>query len=130
METGVSPPELVWHDFGGGLVEIGYPPDARNSLGFCFDNETPRHRLYLEPFQIASRTVTCREYLDFISDDAYTRAEFWLSEGWETVSHQGWQAPLYWERDATDETGWHVFTLRGWHSLSALLDTPVPRELF
>jgi ergothioneine biosynthesis protein EgtB len=124
-ETDVSPCELVWHDFGGGLVEIGYPPDARNSLDFCFDNETPRHRVYLEPFQIASRDVTCREYLDFMSDDAYTRSEFWLSEGWDAANNQAWEAPLYWERDATDETGWHVFTLRGWHSLSALLDTPV-----
>jgi ergothioneine biosynthesis protein EgtB len=124
-EVGISPFELVWRDFCGGLVEIGYSPDTRDSLDFCFDNETPRHRVYLEPFQIASRDVTCREYFEFISDDGYTRSEFWLSEGWEAVSNQGWQAPLYWERDAADETGWHVFTLRGWHSLSALLDTPV-----
>jgi ergothioneine biosynthesis protein EgtB len=124
-ETNVSLSELVWHDFAGGLVKIGYSPDARDPLDFCFDNESPRHRAYLEPFRIASRNVTCREYLDFMSDDAYSRAEFWLSEGWETVSNQCWQAPLYWERDATNGTGWHVFTLRGWHSLSALLDTPV-----
>jgi len=124
-EPNISAPELVWHDFSGGLLEIGYQPDARNSLDFCFDNETPRHRVYLEPFQIASRDVTCREYLEFMLDDAYSRAEFWLSEGWETVSHLRWEAPLYWERDATDETGWRVFTLRGWHPLSALLDTPV-----
>lgn len=124
-ETGAPSSELVWHGFKSGLIEIGHPLDANNSLDFCFENETPRHKVYLESFQIASRSVTCREYLDFMSNDAYTRAEFWLSEGWEAVNNQGWQAPLYWERDATDETGWHVFTLRGWHSLSALLDTPV-----
>src|SRR5262249_23547800 len=94
-------------------------------LDFCFDNETPRHKVYLEAFQIANRSVTCREYLEFMSDDAYTRAEHWLSEGWETVKQADWQAPLYWERDAGDKTGWRVFTLRGWYGLSELLDTPV-----
>ena len=60
-----------------------------------------------------------------MSDDAYTRPEFWLSDGWETVKLAGWEAPLYWERDSGDETGWRVFTLRGSHGLSCLLDTPV-----
>jgi hypothetical protein len=103
--------ELKWHSFDGGLVEIGYSLDATNSFDFCFDNETPRHKVYLEPFQIASRMVTCREYLDFIADGAYSRSEFWLSEGWDMVRQQGWQAPLYWEPDPADETGWRVFTL-------------------
>jgi hypothetical protein len=71
--------------------------------------------LYLEAFRIANRSVTCREYLEFMSDDGYARREFWLSEGWEAVRKQGWRAPLYWERDATNSTGWRIFTLRGWH---------------
>ena len=79
----------------------------------------------MEPFQIANREVTCGEYLEFMSDGAYTRPEFWLSAGWETVKGAGWQAPLYWQRDASDETGWRVFTLRGWAGLSTLLDVPV-----
>ena len=123
MDTPAS--RLVWLRFDGGLVEIGCPANARNPLDFCFDNETPRHKEYLEPFRIAGRSVTCREYLDFMSDDAYSRPEFWLSEGWKAVNHQGWQAPLYWERHATERTGWHVYTLRGWYPLTALLDTPV-----
>ncbi len=117
--------KLGWHNFAGGLIEIGYPLQAADPLDFCFDNETPRHKVYLEPFQIANRKVTCREYLEFMSDDAYTRPEYWLSEGWDNVKRAGWQAPLYWRRDAADKTGWGVFTLRGWHGLSALLDTPV-----
>ena len=116
---------LSWHSFNGGLIEIGYPLQAADPLDFCFDNETPRHKVYLEPFQIANRKVTCREYLEFMSDDAYTRSEFWLSEGRDNVKRAGWQAPLYWRRDAGDKAGWRVFTLRGWHGLSALLDTPV-----
>ncbi len=117
--------KLTWHNFDGGLVEVGYPLRAEDPLDFCFDNETPRHNVFLEAFQIANRKVTCREYLEFISDNGYTRPELWLSEGWDNVKRAAWQAPLYWRRDADDETGWRVFTLAGWHGLSALLDTPV-----
>ncbi len=117
--------KLGWHSFNEGLIEIGYPHRIEDPLDFCFDNETPCHRVYLEPFEIANREVTCREYLEFMLDDAYTRPEFWLSEGWDNVKRAAWRAPLYWRRDAEDKTGWRVFTLRGWHGLSALLDTPV-----
>jgi ergothioneine biosynthesis protein EgtB len=116
---------LTWHSFDGGLVEIGYPLRAEGPLDFCFDNETPRHNVFLEAFHIANRKVTCREYLEFISDGAYTRSELWLSEGWDNVKRAAWQAPLYWRRDAGDESGWRVFTLAGWCALSELLDTPV-----
>ena len=121
----VSPFKLKWHHFDSGVTEIGYPIDPANCLDFCFDNETPCHRVYVEAFGIANRSVTCREYLEFMSDDGYGRPELWLSEGWDAVRKQTWQAPLYWERDATDSTGWRIFTLRGWHPLSTLLDTPV-----
>jgi len=113
------------HRFHGGLAEVGYSIDPANCLDFCFDNETPRHKVHLEAFGIANRGITCREYLEFISDEAYGRPELWLSEGWETAKNEGWRAPLYWERDGADSTGWRIFTLRGWHPLSALLDTPV-----
>jgi ergothioneine biosynthesis protein EgtB len=117
--------KLRWLNFEGGLTEIGYSLNTDDPLDFCFDNETPRHRVFLEPFQIANREVTCREYLKFMSDNGYARPELWLSEGWETLKQLGWEAPLYWERDSGDETGWRVFTLRGWQGLSALLDSPV-----
>ena len=74
--------------------EIGYPLRAEDPLDFCFDNETPRHNVFLEAFQIANRKVTCREYLEFISDNGYTRPELWLSDGWDTVKRAVWQAPL------------------------------------
>jgi len=120
-----APARFTWHRFCAGIAEIGYPIDSTNPVDFCFDNEAPRHKVYLEPFGIANRAVTCREYLEFMSDDAYTRPELWLSDGWEAVKKHAWQAPLYWERDATDSTGWRIFTLRGWHPLSELLDTSV-----
>ena len=98
--------EPEWIEFAGGMAEIGH---AGN--GFAFDNEGPRHREWLEPFRLASRPVTCGEYLAFIEDGGYRRPEFWLSDGWAAVQNQGWQAPLYWEREP--ESGWSVFTLAG-----------------
>ena len=118
-------PTLEWHNHGGGVSEIGCLLNSDNPLDFSFDNETPCHWVYLQPFQIANRSVTCREYLEFMSDDGYTRPGLWLSDGWDLVKQSRWEAPLYWERDASDESGWRVFTLRGWHGVSDLLDTPV-----
>jgi ergothioneine biosynthesis protein EgtB len=98
-------PALEWLRVGGGLREIGHAGD-----GFAFDNETPRHRVWLEPFMLASRLVTCGEYLAFIGDDGYCRPELWMSEGWAIVNAQGWNAPLYWRNDGP---GWSIFTLEG-----------------
>jgi ergothioneine biosynthesis protein EgtB len=97
------PAQMV--DFPGGLVEIGHA-----GPGFAFDNEQPRHRQWLEPFRLASRPVSCGAYLAFIEDGGYRRPEFWLSDGWAAVQAQGWEAPLYWRRNAD---GWRVFTLHG-----------------
>ncbi|MBS1815409.1 MAG: ergothioneine biosynthesis protein EgtB [Acidobacteria bacterium] len=116
---------LSWTKFEGGLREIGYPLDASHPEDFCFDNETPRHTVYVPPFTIANRLATCAEYLEFMTDNGYGRAELWLSEGWDAVIREQWQAPLYWHRDASDKTGWKVFTLGAWRGLSGLLHTPV-----
>lgn len=118
-------PTMQWLSFEGGLTGIGHSSNAEDFFDFCFDNETPRHLVYLDAFQVANREVTCREYLEFMLDDGYMRSGLWLSDGWEKARELGWESPLYWERDATDEMGWRVFTLRGWAGLSALLDTPV-----
>ncbi len=98
-------PPLTWHAVAGGLRQIGH-----GGAGFAFDNETPRHKVWLEPFRLAGRLATCGEYLDFIADEGYRRPEFWLSEGWAMAQQQGWTAPLYWARAAA---GWSVFTLAG-----------------
>jgi ergothioneine biosynthesis protein EgtB len=96
---------LAWREFEGGLVEIGH-----DGTGFAFDNEGPRHRVWLEPFALATRPVNCGEYLSFIDDGGYRRPEFWLSAGWDCVTQRGWTAPLYWEKDGA---GWQLFTLAG-----------------
>jgi ergothioneine biosynthesis protein EgtB len=98
-------PPLSWIELAGGLHEIGH-----DGAGFAFDNEGPRHRVWLEPFRLASRLVTNGEYLAFIADAGYRRAELWLSEGWATVCQESWHAPLYWSGAGDD---WSIFTLAG-----------------
>jgi ergothioneine biosynthesis protein EgtB len=104
----------------GGVVEIGAPP-----RGFAFDNERPRHRVLLEPHALATRLVTCREWLAFMDDGGYRRPELWLSEGWDAVQARGWTAPLYWEPEGA---GWGLFTLGGMRPLD--LEEPVVHVSF
>ena len=116
-DFGGSAPSLRWLDFAGGLSEIGHAGD-----GFAYDNESPRHTVFLQPFALASRAVTCAEYKAFMDDGGYSRPELWLAEGWDTVRAQQWNAPLYWrEIDGT----WMVYTMRGLFPLSAMDSTPV-----
>ena len=96
---------LRWHDFQAGVRTIGH-----DGLGFAFDNELPRHRIFLEGFQIASRPVTAGEYLGFLEDGGYRRPELWLADGWASRLQDDWQAPLHWSKDSGE---WAVFTLRG-----------------
>ncbi len=96
---------LGWVAHEGGLAEIGH-----RGSGFAFDNESPRHRLFLEPFALADRPVSCGEWLAFIEDDGYQRADLWLSDGWALAQSEGWTAPLYWRRDGDD---WSEYTLSG-----------------
>jgi ergothioneine biosynthesis protein EgtB len=98
-------PPLRWVELDGGMESIGH-----EGAEFAFDNEEPRHEVYLRPFQLASRLVTCGEYLAFMADAAYRRPELWLSDGWDTVRAQSWESPLYWElRDGR----WWLMTLAG-----------------
>jgi ergothioneine biosynthesis protein EgtB len=98
-------PEAAFIEFDGGLVDIGH-----DGAGFAFDNETPRHTVLLTPYRLANRLITAGEWQAFIDDGGYERAELWLSDGWATVQTNGWEAPLYWQRDGD---GWSVFTLEG-----------------
>jgi ergothioneine biosynthesis protein EgtB len=100
---------VEWIEFPEGLIETGF-----DGPGFAFDNEGPRHKVWLNGFRIASRPVTNGEFLEFIDDGGYRRPQGWLSEGWATVQADGWEAPLYWQRT---EGGWRIMTLAGMRAL-------------
>ena len=106
--TSVQAQPLRWFGMPGGLIEHGHEGalDGR----FCFDNETPRHRAYTRPFEIASRPVNYGEYLAFMADGGYRRPELWLAMGWDWLSQGQRSAPLYW-REA--EGRWINHTLHG-----------------
>ena len=108
-----------WVDYRGGLIEIGRDPD-REGAGFAFDNEGPRHQVFLEPFELAAYPVTHGDFAAFIAAGGYTRAEWWLSMGWDWVQASRVAAPLYWEQR---DGGWHTFTLRGMVPIDA--HTPI-----
>ncbi len=108
---------LGFAQFDGGLREAG-----SSGEGFCFDNEMPRHRVWLESYSLADRLVTCGEYAEFMADGGYRKPELWLSAGWDAVKANRWRAPLYW----TETDGmWSVFTLRGEFPLKELEAVPV-----
>ncbi len=96
---------LKWHSLEGGLVEIGH-----DGIQFSYDCESPRHQTYVAPFQIASRPVTCGEWLEFIDDKGYANSDYWLADGWDRVCADGWAAPLYWQKVGRQ---WKQFTLYG-----------------
>jgi ergothioneine biosynthesis protein EgtB len=125
--TDAIAPPLDWVAFTPGLTQIGFAPKPADPTDFSFDNETPRHSVFIAPFSLATRLVTCAEYLAFMDDNGYARPELWLSEGWTTQREAGWQAPLYWQRDPETRSGWRIFTLHGWQPLDSgdLSETPV-----
>ena len=110
-----------WRGHPGGLVEIGH-----KGGGFAFDNETPPHVVMLRPFRIATQPVSNRDFLAFIQDGGYRRAEFWLSDGWTRVQEESWDAPLYWLED--NDGSRSVYGLAGAQPLDP--DAPVMHVSF
>jgi len=111
----VSAPPLEWFTLPRGVHTIGHTGD-----GFAFDNEGPAHQTFIHEARIATRPVSIGEYLDFVNDGGYQRAEFWLAEGWDLIQREGWQAPAYWQqRDGL----WESYTLHGMQLLRE--DEPV-----
>lgn len=93
------------HASPAGIYELG-----ADGQGFCFDNELPRHKAYAQAFSVDEQLVTCAQYLEFMQDGGYERPEFWLSQGWQAVQDQSWDAPMYWVQKDGD---WKMFTLSG-----------------
>jgi len=100
---------LRWHEYPGGIVEIGHAGAA-----FSYDNEGPRHETLLRPYRLASRCVTNGEWIDFITDNGYGRPDLWLADGWARVKSGEFSAPLYWEET---EGGFEAISLSGRHAV-------------
>jgi ergothioneine biosynthesis protein EgtB len=101
---------LKWIYNDGGIKEIGSKGE-----NFSYDNEFNRHKVLLNPFLISSRLITNIEYISFINDNGYERAELWLSDGFAAVQNENWKAPLYWENIDGE---WWNFTLNGFKKVN------------
>jgi ergothioneine biosynthesis protein EgtB len=104
-EPDAPAPGLEWRAYPAGVRWIGHEGE-----GFAYDNETPRHRVFVDAFRLAGRLTTCGEYRAFIEAAGYDRPDWWLSDGWEARRTHGWVAPLYWEKDGPR---WVQYTLDG-----------------
>jgi ergothioneine biosynthesis protein EgtB len=114
----------------GGLFELGYvarrnanePPAEMRALQFAFDNEKPRHKVFLQDFLIDRAPVSNGDYLEFIKAGGYQDFRWWHSAGWEKVNQEQWQAPLYWEQRDGE---WMMRDFAGLHRVADKLDEPV-----
>jgi ergothioneine biosynthesis protein EgtB len=106
-----APPKieaLITSDFiqiKEGIYEIGFAGE-----GFCFDNELNRHKVYLQRFEISTKLVTNREYLEFINAGGYQDFRHWHAEGWDWVNKNHVASPLYWHNI---DDRWHNYTYAG-----------------
>jgi ergothioneine biosynthesis protein EgtB len=103
---GGDAPEMRWLERPGGIREMGHHGGA-----FSFDNEQPRHKVFLRDYRLGSRPVTAGEYLEFVKAGGYEKPALWLSDGWTAAQERAWNAPLYWTR--VDDGAWHEMTLAG-----------------
>ena len=102
--------DIRWMECTGGLHHIGH-----SGNGFCYDNETPRHKVLIRDHYLADRLITNAEFQAFIQDGSYDNPSLWLSDGWALIKKEGWQHPLYWQ---ANDNGWTQFTLAGVRDLN------------
>jgi len=99
----------------GGVFEMG-----ADGNGFAWDNELPKHKTYIHDFRLMNRLVTCGEFLEFMNDGGYRNPLLWLSDGWDWVTREHWEAPMYW---LNVDGEWHIITLNGMRPIDR--DEPV-----
>jgi len=118
----------------GGLFGLGYGPAESNETrstaevpAFAFDNEKPAHQVLLQDFSIDRAPVSNGEFLEFMRDGGYRDYRWWFSEGWEVVTKEHWQAPLYWE---VHDGKWMIRDFTGLHIIESKADEPVSHVSF
>ena len=117
LRLAAATPPVQWITGPGGPVRVGHAGED-----FAFDNETPRHTVWLQPYRIADRLVTCGEFAEFVADGGYRTPSLWLSDGWALAQSQDWQAPPYWIAPGDPRapaSQWQVFGLDGVRPLDA-----------
>jgi len=95
-----SAPELKFISRPEGLRDIGHADG-----GFAFDNEIPRHRVFLPAYAMANRLLANGEYREFIRAGGYAKPELWLFRrlGPRCNAKTG-NGRLYWSEDMTSES--------------------------
>ncbi len=96
-----------------GAFEMGAPPGA-----FAYDNERPVHLRDVDAFEVDRTPVTQGDFLCFMEDGGYARAELWSPEGWRWRTSEAVESPAYWRRE--DGT-WLVRSFARWAELDAAL---------
>ena len=104
-----------WIEYSGGMAVLGF-----GGKSFAYDNEKPKHQVFLNPYALCSRLATNGEFLEFIENGGYHNSQFWLADGWNQIQTEKWQAPLYWEKL---ENQWMLTKLSGVEKLP--LEEPV-----
>ncbi len=94
----------------GGLYELGF-----SGSGFCYDNEVPEHKTYLNAYEMDTHPVTNKQFMEFIDDGGYEDYKFWLSDGWDIVNEKRWNSPLYWQKI---DGSWHKKDFGGMNKIS------------
>jgi ergothioneine biosynthesis protein EgtB len=118
MNSRIAEP-MEFRTIDGGIFEIGHAPPTPSQ--FVFDNESPRHKVFVGDYKISNRVVTNGEYLSFIEDGGYEAPGLWMSDAWSMISGaEGFKQPLYWHHN---DDGWFEYTLAGLQPL--MLRNPV-----
>jgi ergothioneine biosynthesis protein EgtB len=106
----------------GGLFELGY-----EGQDFAWDNEKPQHKVFLHDYAVDRAPVSNGEFLGFIESGGYRDFRYWLSEGWDAVNREDWEAPLYWEKHGDE---WMLRDYHGLHRVEERAGEPVSHLSF
>lgn len=106
----------------GGIFEMGFDKNKYHNT-FAYDIEMPLHKVYLNDYYIDIFPVTNGDFLEFIDDGGYKNFKFWLSEAWDAVKQNDWNAPLYWQK--SDNGEYVKIDFRGEKKINDILEEPV-----
>ncbi|MCI0338449.1 MAG: ergothioneine biosynthesis protein EgtB, partial [Acidobacteria bacterium] len=106
----------------GGLFELGY-----SGHDFAWDNEKPQHKVFLYDYAIDRAPISNGQFLEFIESGGYRDFRWWLSEAWDAVNKEHWEAPLYWEKDGEQ---WMVRDYHGLHRVEEKANEAVSHVSF